>query len=87
MKIVEVNLSQYSIAYLKLNGKNRIVDSIVRIIYMLREGRKGNRFGIRIRMPALVGHFDILILGCRCQWEKDKPCSHILLTNFTQRKP
>ncbi len=87
MKIVEVNLSQYSIAYLKLNGKNRIVDSVVKIMYMLREGRKGKRFGIRIRMPALAGHLDILIFGCKCQWKKNKACPHISMTNFTQRRP
>ncbi len=55
MKIVEVNLSQYSISFLKLNGKDRLVDSVMEIMYRLREGRKGKQFGIRIKMPALKG--------------------------------
>jgi hypothetical protein len=87
MKIVEVHLSQYSIPYVKLNGKNRVVDAVMKIMYGLRAGRKGKRFGIRIRMPALIGHLDILILGCECQWKEDKACSHISMTNFTQRMP
>lgn len=77
MKIVEVNLSQYSISYLKLNGKDRLVDAVMETMYRLREGRKGTVFGIRIRMPALKGHLDIMIRACDCKWKKNKACRHI----------
>ena len=83
MKIVEVNLSQYSISFLKLHGKDRIVDAVMEIMYRLREGRKGKQFGIRIRMPALKGNFDIMIGACDCQWKKDRACLHISMTSFT----
>ncbi len=85
MKIVEVNLSQYSISFLKLHGKDRIVDAVMEIMYRLREGRKGKQFGIRIRMPALKGNFDIVIRACDCEWKKDKACTHISMTSFTSR--